>query len=115
MSKRATNLTLSSTVRAFAEKLQTKLGYGSLSTLVEDLIREEYERRGGKISVTDAIHEPGTEYHTGREKSPPNRHANTSTHKASGATEPSSSLVTAGKKIEGILSGNPEGKSNDPE
>lgn len=107
MSKRATNLTLGSTVREFAEKLQTKLGYGSLSALVEDLIREEYERRGGKISVTDAVHESATEYRTGEKNPSPRQQA--------GSPEPSSSLETAGKKIAGILTGNPVGKPRDPE
>lgn len=34
-----------------AAKLQTTLGYSSLSTLVEDLVRDEYERRNGPMKL----------------------------------------------------------------
>jgi hypothetical protein len=52
--KTSTNLTLHKRIRELADKLQSSLGYGSLSTLVEGLIREEYERRNGPMQLDDA-------------------------------------------------------------
>ena len=51
MAKTPTNLTLHSRILELAAQLQAELGYSSLSTLVESLIREEYERRFGKIGL----------------------------------------------------------------
>ena len=52
MGKTPTNLTLHDRVLDLARQLQDRLGYSSLSGLVEQLIREEYERRNGVILVS---------------------------------------------------------------
>lgn len=53
MSKIPTNLTLHKMALEQAAKLQELLGYSSLSTLAEHLIREEYERRNGPIMMRE--------------------------------------------------------------
>jgi Arc/MetJ-type ribon-helix-helix transcriptional regulator len=52
-SKKPINLTLHERVLTFAENLMELGGYSSVSGLVETLIREEYERRHGPITMHD--------------------------------------------------------------
>ena len=54
MSKTSTNLSLHEKIRGLATELQELLGYGSLSTMVEALIRDEHERRKGPLVLRDA-------------------------------------------------------------
>lgn len=54
MSKTSTNLSLHKKIRGLATELQELLGYGSLSTMVEALIRDEHERRKGPMILRDS-------------------------------------------------------------
>lgn len=51
--KRHTNLTLHLGILEHAHALQVLLRQSSLSGLVEQLIREEYERRAGPLKLSD--------------------------------------------------------------
>jgi hypothetical protein len=55
--KSPTNLSLHKRILELADQLQDRLGYSSLSTLVEALIREEYERRNGQLKIN--VQPPG--------------------------------------------------------
>lgn len=55
MGKRATNLSLHPKILELAGKLQTLLGYNSMSTMVEDLIRHEYEKREGIMLLKEPM------------------------------------------------------------
>jgi len=71
MSKVPTNLTLHSKVLEMAGQLQELLGFGSLSTMVEGLIREEYQKRNGTILIpeTSALREDSPPYRVSSKKS----------------------------------------------
>lgn len=52
MRKKAVNLTISEEIRARAERTMAARGFSSFSAYVEQLIREEYERRGlDKVAI----------------------------------------------------------------
>ena len=53
MRKKAVNLTISDEIRARAERTMTARGFSSFSAYVEQLIREEYDRR--LANNTDAV------------------------------------------------------------
>jgi hypothetical protein len=55
--KRATNMSLGESALAWADKLMPLLGYKSITPLVEQLIRDEYERRFGYILATPPVGE----------------------------------------------------------
>ncbi len=58
MGKKPTNLTLNQTVLERAETLMTRRGYDSLSGLVEQLIRDEYDRRYEELREDRPAHPP---------------------------------------------------------
>ncbi len=49
--KKPVNLTLHERVLEFASQIMALRGHGSLSAFVEELIRDEYERRHGTLTV----------------------------------------------------------------
>ena len=50
---KSTNLTLNDGVKEMARKLVEELHHSSMTSLVEQLIREEYERRVRKLDVSE--------------------------------------------------------------
>jgi hypothetical protein len=53
MSKRPCNLSLDERVLAFAQRIMDLKGQSNLTAFVEDLIREEYERRAGPLVLRE--------------------------------------------------------------
>lgn len=49
---KATNLTLNDGVKAMAKEIQTALHHSSMTSLIEQLIREEYEKRIGNVQIS---------------------------------------------------------------
>jgi len=75
MSKRPVNLTLNEKVLEFAAQIMELRGQGNMSAFVEELIRDEYERRTGPLVLNDATPpttkpvaepKPISSYHGGR-------------------------------------------------
>jgi hypothetical protein len=55
MSKRPVNLTLDERVLTFAEAVMELRGQSSLSGFIEELIRDEYERRAGPLILRETL------------------------------------------------------------
>jgi len=54
MSKQALNLTINVRVRQMAEEIMAARGYSSISGFVEELIRDEYEKRVAPPTIQPA-------------------------------------------------------------
>lgn len=58
MSKKPVNLTLNERVLDLAQQIMEPLGHSSLSGFVEQLIRDEYERRSGPMVMQEKPTKP---------------------------------------------------------
>ena len=56
--KRPVNLTLNERVLEFAEQIMELRGHSSLSAFIEELVRDEYERRNGPMVIQDTVTPP---------------------------------------------------------
>jgi len=58
MSKRPVNLTLEEGVLDYANKIMELRRFGTLVSLIEQLLREEWERRNGPAVLSDSTQVP---------------------------------------------------------